>query len=77
MLGCGLGLVQGFELDEFSILCARPTPRVQGGVFPSVSASFYDSKVKVHIGDATDFVQLHRGSFDVIITDCCDPTTPG
>ena len=45
--------------------------------FPSVSASFYDSKVKVHIGDATDFVQLHRGSFDVIITDCCDPTTPG
>ena len=45
--------------------------------FPSVSVGFDDPKVKIHIGEAADFIQQHRGTFDVIITDSFDPTAPG
>ena len=46
--------------------------------FPSLSAGFSNTKVKFHIGDATDIVQQNQSSFDVVITNhCCDPTFPG
>ena len=32
-LGYSPGLLQGFELYEFSVLCARLTPRVKSGVY--------------------------------------------
>ena len=44
---------------------------------PSLSAGFGNKKVKVHVGDAADFIDKHKNFFDVLITDCCDPTAPG
>ena len=44
---------------------------------PSLSVGFSNAKVRVHIEDAAEFIQQHRDYFDIIITDCCDPTAPG
>lgn len=43
---------------------------------PSLSTSYSDPRVKVHIGDGFKFLAEYENTFDVIITDSSDPEGP-
>ncbi|KAJ2007616.1 putrescine aminopropyltransferase [Coemansia thaxteri] len=50
--------------------------RVSKKYLPSLSVSYADPKVAVHIGDGFEFLQNKKNYFDVIITDSSDPVGP-
>ncbi|GFO09987.1 spermidine synthase [Plakobranchus ocellatus] len=57
------------EIDETVI-------EVSKKYLPKMACSFSDSKLKLHIMDGFEFMGLHKGEFDVIITDSSDPIGP-
>ncbi len=58
------------EIDERVI-------QVSKDFLPGMSMGFDDPRVKVHIGDGSEFVQQHSLEYDVIIVDSSDPVGPG
>jgi spermidine synthase len=58
------------EIDEKVI-------QVSKDFLPAMSKGFDDPRVKVHIGDGSDFVRRRFSEYDVIIVDSSDPVGPG
>ncbi len=58
------------EIDERVIACARE-------FLPSLACGFDDPRVRIHIGDGSEFVREHVGEYDCIIVDSTDPGGPG
>lgn len=58
------------EIDERVI-------QVSKDFLPGMSMGFDDPRVKVHIGDGSEFVRHHSLEYDVIIVDSSDPVGPG
>jgi spermidine synthase len=58
------------EIDEKVI-------QVSKDFLPGMSMGFDDPRVRVHIGDGSEFVQQHSLEYDVIIVDSSDPVGPG
>lgn len=58
------------EIDEQVI-------QVSKEFLPAISMGFDDPRVKVHIGDGSEFVRHHSLEYDVIIVDSSDPVGPG
>ncbi|KAK3803606.1 hypothetical protein RRG08_023324 [Elysia crispata] len=57
------------EIDERVI-------EVSKQFLPKMACSFSNPKLKLHIRDGFEFMGLHQGEFDVIITDSSDPIGP-
>ncbi len=58
------------EIDAEVIECSKE-------FLPSMACGYGDPRVRVHIGDGSEFVRRHRGEYDVIIVDSTDPGGPG
>jgi len=58
------------EIDEKVIQVSRD-------FLPAMSLGFDDPRVKVHIGDGSEFVIRRPSAYDVIIVDSSDPVGPG
>ncbi|KAH9646438.1 Spermine synthase [Citrus sinensis] len=80
------GIVQLTEKDECAYqemiahlpLCSIPSPKtVSKKYFPELAVGFEDPRVRLHIGDAVEFLrQVPRGKYDAIIVDSSDPVGP-
>lgn len=44
---------------------------------PETACGFDDPRVRIHIGDGSQFVREHKNEFDIIIVDSTDPGGPG
>ena len=44
---------------------------------PETACGYDDERVRIHIGDGSQFVREHKGEFDIIIVDSTDPGGPG
>ncbi|CAG0894675.1 unnamed protein product [Cyprideis torosa] len=51
-------------------------PEVCKEFFPTLSSSFSEGKVKLRVGDGSEYLASFQDEFDVIITDSSDPIGP-
>jgi len=63
--------------EIFLVDIDRKAIEVSKKYLPSVSqGAFSDKRVKIFIGDASEFVKKYKNYFDIIICDSTDPTGP-
>eukprot|EP00761_Pharyngomonas_kirbyi_P014217 gb/GECH01014247.1/.p1 GENE.gb/GECH01014247.1/~~gb/GECH01014247.1/.p1 ORF type:complete len:305 (+),score=68.93 gb/GECH01014247.1/:1-915(+) len=54
----------------------KMVPEMSKKYFPQVCVGFEDPRVQLHFMDGFQFLDEHRGEFDIIITDASDPEGP-